>query len=111
MKTLAEACKATFVYDLPSDAGPIEAQVVMKTVASDVDKWKAIDEEVRACRWVKVYIAQMILLRNAGVFSLGEALMACFIQAVQVGIEMERAELSEQTLKSEVNNPKGDPHQ
>jgi hypothetical protein len=51
-------------------------------------------------------IAQLILLNRGGVFGLAEALMACFVQAVQVGIEMERAELSAETVQ-----PKGDPHQ
>ena len=106
MKTLEEACKATFVYDLPANAGPAETQVVMKTVANDVDKWTGIDADVRASKWVRAYIAQLILLNRGGVFGLAEALMACFVQAVQVGIEMERAELSAETVQ-----PKGDPHQ
>lgn len=96
MKTIEEACQSTFVHKLPEGEDPeqLSPQVVMK-FATDIDRWRAIDDDVRNCRFVQIYVAQMIALHASGRVPIGECLMATACQMVQLGMEMARVELPE----------------
>ncbi len=66
---------------------------MQQKIADDIEHWRAVDDEIRNDRYVHIFVAQMVLMVTTGRLPLGEALMACAVQFVAVGIEMERGEL------------------
>ena len=94
MKNVQEACEATFIYKF-DEKSPLPAEdQIRQQLADDLARWKGIDDEIRACHWIHVYIAQMIGMAATGRMPLGEVLMATAVQFVAVGMEMAAAEPS-----------------
>jgi hypothetical protein len=91
MKNITEACESTFVYKV-RDQGEESTREVKTKIATDLDRWKGIDDEVRNCPHIQMYVAQMIAFHAAGKVPLGECLMATAAQMVAVGMEMERSD-------------------
>jgi hypothetical protein len=89
MKTLEEACKSTFVYSV-KEPEESEIRAAIEKVHADIDRWRAIEDEVRACPWIHVYITKMLAMIATRQVTPGEALLACAAQMIAVGMEMER---------------------
>jgi hypothetical protein len=88
VKTFQEACLSTFACPLPDDTGRSRLQAVIK-LAADAGRWREIEEEIRQSPPVQAYIDSIVALHDTGHLSLEDCLMATFIQATTVGIEME----------------------
>lgn len=95
MKSIDEACKTTFVYDLTDQAMAADAPEVVMKISADIDRWTAIDDDVRNCKWIQIFVANIIAMHASGRIPLGECIMATCCQMVQVGMEMARVELPE----------------
>jgi hypothetical protein len=95
VKTLQEACLSTFAYPLPDDTGRSRLQAVIR-LAADAGRWREIEDEICQSPPVRTYIDSVVALHDSGRLSLEDCLMATFIQATTVGIEMERQDASKQ---------------
>jgi hypothetical protein len=92
MKTFSEACETTFIVKVDNIADDDAVRQATDKVAADVGRWREIEAEIRQSKYVQAYLLGMVAMQRTGQISLSECILTTFIQAVAVGIEMERAE-------------------
>lgn len=90
MKTFEEACRALFIR--PANT-PEESARAIQSVATELQRYHALVEEIQRSPLTRVYIMGMIHATAQDVFDVDSAMLSVFASGVIVGIEMERGEL------------------
>lgn len=92
MKTLEEACLATFARvepRKPGDDDDAQTRRMFEAIVEDTRRWAQTADEIRSCDLVLAYVMAVSQVAVTPTWGL----MSCFIQGVIVGIEMQRTEL------------------
>lgn len=102
MKTLDEACLATFCRQQtmkPGEDDEAAGRKLFEEICADSERWTTLAADVNCNELVENYLLTVIAMIAKGKMDLRSALASCFIQGTIVGIVMERQpELSAESV-------------